>query len=159
MQRRMIGKGQWYLKYWGEFQCRDWYLRTKGQTRPLRVEFIKLTTRIPSPDQVARKGWYKPKELKVKTSVVKTHKCAHQGEPSLEIKARYGLSINEEDRERAARAAQVEARKYKNRRMVWERRRHFFGSKPKKRAAAAQPRPRERPKRPGAAAAVTPDQE
>ncbi len=170
MQRRMVGKGKWYLKYWAAYQCREWYLRTGGKSRAVRVEIIKLNTKIPSPDQVTRQGWYDPRKLKVNTSVVQTHKCPNVGDIPMFMKERYGFPVTEEDREQAEKAAEREARGFKNRRRTWENRRNFFGknsrARPKRSTtstrsseAAAEARERRAAARTRAGAAVAVDDE
>jgi hypothetical protein len=71
MHRRMVSKGKWYLRYWANFHCREWYLET-GE-RAAAVEVHKLVTKIPTPDQVATKGYYDPTKLKLTDELVETH--------------------------------------------------------------------------------------
>ncbi|MCA9717615.1 MAG: hypothetical protein KC468_23280, partial [Myxococcales bacterium] len=159
MQRRMIGKGKWYLKYWAAFQCREWYLYTGGRSRAERIEVVKLYTTIPTPEQVTKQGWYNPRKLKVKTSVVQSHKCPDGGDLPVFMKERYGYPISAEDRARAEKEAERAARSFKNRRTTWENRRHFFGKQDKVRSRArtttSESTRRTAPaRRPGAAAYV-----
>ena len=127
MHRRMLGKGKWYLRYWANFQCREWYLE-RG-VWPDKIEIHKITNRIPSPEQVATRGWYEPSKLKTTTSHVETIRCPAEGVP-LYIKERHGLPITDQDRALAAAAAEKAAGNYKGRRDGWERRRDFGGSGP-----------------------------
>ncbi|MEZ4383554.1 MAG: hypothetical protein R3A79_19645 [Nannocystaceae bacterium] len=129
MHRRMIGKGKWYLKYWTAFHCRDWLL--EHGVYPTKIEVYKIVTRIPSPEQVAKKGWYRPRDLPAKETLVETHRCPNDGLP-LYMKERYGLEITDEDRERAAAEDERKERSYENRRKAWDRRRDFGGPGPKK---------------------------
>jgi hypothetical protein len=150
MHRRMTGKGKWYLRYWANYHCRDWYLE-RG-VWPDKIEVFKIVTKIPSPEQVRAKGWYQPSKLKATTSPVETLRCPSEGVP-LYIKERYGLPITEEDRRRAATEAEQQARSYKGRRDAWDRRRDFGGDAPAeptavelalrrvKRAQGQQPQP------------------
>ena len=70
MQRRMIGKSKWYLRYWAAFQCREWALAT-GEL-PQEVRINKLVTPIPKPETVWRNGPYVPREQKVGNKHVQT---------------------------------------------------------------------------------------
>ena len=141
MQRRMVGKGKWYLKYWSHYQCREWRLR--GQAEPKRVEIIKIVTQIPAPEVVNvwqpekfkgrldhRSGAttgraYDPRKLKVLESEVQQHNCSGDGELPLFMKERRGLPITDEDRERADREEQTRDRKFANRRSTWDKRRDW----------------------------------
>ncbi|MEX1366441.1 MAG: hypothetical protein AB1Z98_25175, partial [Nannocystaceae bacterium] len=74
MQRRMAGKGKWYLRYWAAWQCREWALAHDGEV-PLEIEISKIITKIPPPDAVAEKGPYHPRKLKARERFIQTHKC------------------------------------------------------------------------------------
>ncbi|MCA9657813.1 MAG: hypothetical protein KC486_05675, partial [Myxococcales bacterium] len=128
MHRRMIGKGKWYLKYWTAYHCREWLLE-RG-VYPTKIDVYKIVTRIPSPEQVAKRGWYKPRELPAKETLVETHRCPAEGLP-LYMKERYGLAITEEDLKREEDEAERQERSYENRRKAWDRRRDFGGPGPK----------------------------
>lgn len=141
MQRRMIGKGKWYLKYWAGYQCREWRLR--GGAEPVRVEVNKIVTHIPVPEVVnvwqpkkykgrldhrsgATTGQpYDPRELKSLETEVQQHPCTNDGELPLYMKERHGIPVTDEDRERAERAEQTRERKFANRRETWEKRRDW----------------------------------
>ncbi|MEM7158815.1 MAG: hypothetical protein AAF799_38590 [Myxococcota bacterium] len=121
MQRRMAGKGKWYLRYWAAWQCREWTLLT-GEM-PYEIEISKIITRIPPPDAVAKKGPYHPRKLHPKERHIQTHKCKGDGELPLYMLERYGLEITEDDRAKAEKEAERYERKFKNRRTTWDNRR------------------------------------
>jgi len=123
MQRRMAGKGKWYLRYWASWQCREWTLET-GEM-PYQIEASKIITKIPGPDAVAKKGPYHPRKLRAKERHIQDHKCKGKGELPLYMKERYGLPITEEDRNQAEREAQRYERKFANRKTTWENRRDW----------------------------------
>jgi hypothetical protein len=141
MQRRMIGKGKWYLKYWSAYQCREWRLR--GREEPVRVEISKIVTHIPVPEVVNiwqptkfkgrtdhRSGAitgraYDPRKLKALEVEVQKHDCSGDGELPIHMKERRGLPITDEDRVRAERAEQASARKLSSKRRTWEKRRDW----------------------------------
>ncbi len=123
MQRRMAGKGKWYLRYWASWQCREWTLAT-GEV-PREIEMFKITTNIPSPDAVAEKGPYHPRKLRPRESHLQDHPCTGEGELPLFMKERYGLPITDEDRQKAERDAERYARKFNSRKQSWENRRDF----------------------------------
>ncbi|MCH9679851.1 MAG: hypothetical protein K0V04_00330 [Deltaproteobacteria bacterium] len=139
MQRRMAGKGKWYLRYWAAWQCREWTLLT-GET-PYEIEISKLITRIPPPDAVAEKGPYHPRKLRAKERHIQTHKCKGDGELPVFMKERYGIPTTEEEREKADRDAERYLRKFSSRRTTWDNRRDMgnWG-----RAAEAQEERRQR---------------
>jgi hypothetical protein len=95
MNRRLVGKGKMYRKWYARWQCREWQ-RTHGGELPERVELIKYTYLIPTPEQVRDRGWYKPLELmktRKRESTVHTETCKTtiMGQLSNEDRARYGL--------------------------------------------------------------------
>jgi hypothetical protein len=96
MHRRMIGKSKWYLRYWGEYHCRDWALNNDG-VLPKEVRMYKLKTAIPPPDVLAESGKpSNPRERKLQTELVETHTCdADVVTP--EMKQRRGWSLTDED--------------------------------------------------------------
>ncbi len=99
MNRRMsggeAGKGDWYQKWYGRYQCREWALQHEG-VAPQKVELYKVSYRIPSPEEVARGGYYLP-ELQLtkfgKETRLHTTNCASEPEAQLsdEVRARHGL--------------------------------------------------------------------
>jgi hypothetical protein len=66
MNRRIIGgesgKGDWYQKWYARYLCREW-ARTHRGVMPQKVELFKLTYKMPSPETVAKQGWYHPDTL------------------------------------------------------------------------------------------------
>jgi len=134
MHRRMIGKGKWYLKYWSAYHCRDWLLATG--VYPTKIEVYKIVSRIPSPDQIMKHGWYRPRELKTKETLVETHRCPDHELP-IYMKNRYGFEITDEDREQQEREQKRLVRSTENRKKAWARRRDFGGPGPKKQSSTA----------------------
>lgn len=123
MQRRMAGKGKWYLRYWASWQCREWTLKT-GEM-PYKIDISKIITKIPGPDAVAKKGPYHPRKLRPKERHIQDHNCKGKGEMPLYMKERYGLPITDEDRAQAERDAERYKRKYASRKKSWENRRDW----------------------------------
>jgi hypothetical protein len=151
MQRRMVGKGTWYLKYWADYQCREWALEY-GE-KPVRIEILKYWNSIPTPEFVymfqpkkfrGRKNHstgaisgqpYNPRKLKTHEREVQKHTCRGAGELPLVMKERYGLPITDEDRERHEREIKQHERKFSSRRDLWEKRRdwgRWFTEDPRK---------------------------
>jgi hypothetical protein len=99
MNRRMsggeAGKGDWYQKWYGRYQCREWALQ-HGGVAPKKIELYKVSYRIPSPEEVAAGGYYLP-ELQLskygKEERLHTTNCASEPEAQLsdEVRARHGL--------------------------------------------------------------------
>jgi hypothetical protein len=140
MHRRMVGKGKWYLRYWVNYHCREWALRT-GEM-PKEVEIWSITTRIPSPEAVnvwqpkklkGRKDpsgaitgqAYDPRKLNVKESHVQTHPCGKDARFPLYMLERYGLPITEEDIEIDRAEQDRLTRQFSNRRDSWDKRSDF----------------------------------
>lgn len=157
MQRRMVGKGKWYLPYWAGYQCRQWALKHHGEL-PAEIRISKFVTRIPSPnyisffvepkyrDQIhpshgARSGHpYNPRKLKVKEVDVKTHKCEAEDVPPW-LKERYALPISSSEKEDAKRQQDAMTLKDEQHRSRWESRRDFpswWTSKPKQAASTTK---------------------
>lgn len=137
MHRRMIGKGKSYLRPWAFFKCRDWYL--EHGTRPWKVEMYRITTRIPGPEQVATKGWYRPRDLKPSLEHLETHTCLKDGDLPAFMKQRHGFPLDEADERELAAAADKAARTSDQRRRSWAARRNWGGSPPPKSTPAAAP--------------------
>jgi hypothetical protein len=135
MQRRMIGKGKWYLQYWANFHCRDWTLRT-GEI-PKRLEVYRINTRMPKPESVYRRPW-NARQIKRRQTHVKTVPCGETAHLPDWMKERYGLEIDDADRKRADKAADAAKRRAETTRRGWERRRDWGGE-------PAPPRPRPSP--------------
>ncbi len=99
MNRRIIGgesgNTQWYRKWFARWHCRDWQLTHDGEF-PEKVELIKVWYKIPSPEEVAQKGWYDPEELYERTKTEKvehTEKCERtiMGQLPNWVRERHGL--------------------------------------------------------------------
>jgi hypothetical protein len=161
MQRRMIGKGKWYLRYWVNYHCRDWALRT-GEV-PEEIEIWSISTRIPSPEAVniwqpARfKGRkdpsgattgrpYDPRELRVKEALVQTHPCGKDGQLPEYMKERYGFEVTDEDRAAAEKESERLERQYSSRESTWDNRSDWGrgGDSPEERRARTEKLRRDR---------------
>lgn len=99
MNRRIIGgesgQSEWYRKWYARYQCRQWALDHNGET-PQKVELVKLSYRIPTPEQTRQKGYYVAEELferAGKESVTHTEHCRTtvMGQLPDFIRARHGL--------------------------------------------------------------------
>jgi hypothetical protein len=124
MHRRMIGKSKWYLRYWGQYHCRDWAFNHGGEL-PKEVRMLKLKTAIPSPDDLAEAGVPSdPRKRKLKRELVQTHTCT----PDVitpEMKQRRGWPLTDKDLEILENQpirADIEA---KNKRQSWAKRKDF----------------------------------
>lgn len=138
MHRRMIGKGKSYLRPWSFFVCRNWFI--DYGTPAAKVETWRITTRMPSPEQVATKGWYRPSDLKATYELLETHTCLKGGQLPAFMKQRYGISLDEDDQRELEAAAEKSARQSEQRRRNWEARRDWGGTpKPRPAAVAAEP--------------------
>ncbi len=140
MQRRMVGKGKWYLRYWADYHCREWMLE-HGEF-PAEIEIRKYVNRIPGPKVTsfwvpkkfkgrkdrasgARVGEpYDPRKLKTREIDVQTHKCKDKELP-LRMKERYDLPVSGEDEAKAERDEEQRLRKFKSRRDTWDRRKDW----------------------------------
>ncbi|HEY0136696.1 MAG TPA: hypothetical protein VGB85_21585, partial [Nannocystis sp.] len=139
MQRRMVSKGKSYLRNWANFHCREWYLQT-GQ-RAASVEIHKLSTRIPSPEQVATKGYYDPTRLKLNDELVETYACPRAGDILPFMKLRRGWPLSAEEQAQLAEEAEREAKAAENKRKSWASRRDWGGSGPPPLTYRATPPP------------------
>jgi len=98
---RRHGKNSWYLKWHARYHCRNWALGHGGHT-PAKVEIVKLTYKIPSPEQVRTRGYYIP-EVQLakfgKQRTIHTTQCATDPEAQLPnwIRARHGLPLVDDD--------------------------------------------------------------
>ena len=99
MNRRVIGgesgKGDWYQKWYARYLCREW-ARTHRGVMPQKVELFKLTYKMPSPEMVAKQGWYVPAKLLHDTGREErqyTEKCANavHGQLPNYIRERHGI--------------------------------------------------------------------
>ena len=158
MQRRMVGKGKWYLRYWADFYCREWMLE-HGEM-PKEIDVRKYVNRIPGPkvtsfwvpDQFkGRKDRasgatvgepYDPRLLKTTEHPVQTHKCKEKDLP-VYMKERYGLPISGEERAKAEREEEQRVRKFSTRKSSWDRRKdwgRWFAEDAQAKAGAAKAR-------------------
>ncbi|MBZ5715437.1 hypothetical protein [Nannocystis pusilla] len=133
MHRRMIGKGKSYLRPWSFFVCRNWFI--DYGTPAAKVETWRITTKIPTPEQVATKGWYRPKDLKATYELLETHACLKGGQLPAFMKQRYGVELDEADLKELETAREKAARLSEQRRRSWAARRDW-GGEAKPRAAA-----------------------
>jgi hypothetical protein len=124
MHRRMIGKSKWYLRYWGQYHCRDWAFNHDGEL-PKEVRVLKLKTPIPNPEELAKAGVPSdPRKRKLRRELVQTHTCT----PDVitpEMKQRRGWPLTEADHELLEQRpirAQAEA---VNKRLSWAKRKDF----------------------------------
>ncbi len=104
MNRRIIGgesgKGDWYQKWYARWLCREWALAHRGQA-PKKVELYKISYRMPTPEQVAKLGWYQPEELMLlrgrsSRRHVETCKSGVNAQLPNFIRERYGLPLVDE---------------------------------------------------------------
>jgi hypothetical protein len=128
MQRRMVGNGKWYLRYWSSWQCREWTLRT-GEV-PERIEVWRLSTAIPRPDVVWHQGPFHPRELEVARKHVQSDDCERIGRLPTYVKLRHGLPLDDEDRSEAEKDAERSLKRAESRRRLWAQRRDFGGPDP-----------------------------
>ncbi len=129
MHRRMVGKSKWYLRYWGQYHCRDWAFSHDGQL-PKEVRVFKLKTKIPSPEQVRDAGVPSdPRKRKLRRELVKTHHCMPEV-ITPQMKQRRGWPLTAADQrilDSRPKRDEVEA---KNKRKSWDKRTDFGGEKP-----------------------------
>lgn len=137
MHRRMVTKGKWYLRHWANFHCREWYLETGEMAAS--VEIHKLTTKIPTPEQVASKGYYDPTKLKLTDELVETHACPLAGDLPPFMKLRRGMPISPEEQAVLDAEAERSAKGAESKRRSWASRRDWGGSGPA--TTGTQPRP------------------
>jgi len=128
MHRRMLSKGQSYLRAWSNFHCREWLLAT-GE-HPASVEIFKLVTKIPTPEQVASKGYYDPYKLPLTQELVETHACPLAGDLPPFMKVRRGIPLSPEEQTLLDSEAEREARSAESKRRSWATRRDWGGAVP-----------------------------
>jgi uncharacterized membrane protein YphA (DoxX/SURF4 family) len=101
MNRRIIGgesgPTEWYRKWHARYHCRQWAFEHGGEA-PRKVELVRMTYKIPTPDQVFRQGWYSPEELLEREgseSVEYTEQCASavMGQLPDTLRQRHGLPM------------------------------------------------------------------
>ena len=135
MHRRMVGKSKWYLKYWGQYHCRDWAFNHDGQL-PKEVQVMRLNTGIPAPDKLKEPS--DPRKRTLKRNVVETYKCK-DSDISPEMKLRRGWPLTDADKARMEAEARRIERAAEGTRNSWAAR-EDFGGKPK----AKEPTQRQR---------------
>ncbi|HWB77150.1 MAG TPA: hypothetical protein VG755_19420 [Nannocystaceae bacterium] len=99
MNRRIIGgesgDTSWYRKWHARYYCRQWALEHDG-VPPKKVDLIKVWYKIPSPEEVAKKGYYDPEELLERTREEKIEYTEHcknavMGQLPNFVRERHGL--------------------------------------------------------------------
>ncbi|MFO7566718.1 MAG: hypothetical protein R6X02_29010 [Enhygromyxa sp.] len=128
MHRRMVGKSKWYLRYWGQYHCRDWAFENDGEL-PKEVQVFKLRTSIPSPEELAEAGEPSdPRQRKLRRELLQTHTC----KPDVitpELKLRKGWTLTEADQRILDNRAKRLELDDKNKRSSWDKREDFGGKK------------------------------
>lgn len=121
MNRRMIGgesgQGDWYLKWYGRYLCREWTKAHYG-VAPKKIDLIKISYAMPSPEQVRSQGYYQPEILMLqrgREEVKHTENCRHSLNAQLpnEIRSRYNLPLVDET---------TVKKWHKNRKKAWDTR-------------------------------------
>lgn len=126
MHRRMVGKSKWYLKYWGQYHCRDWAFNHDGEL-PKEVQVLKLKTRIPKPDKMRTAKDRDPRKRKLKRTVVETRTCRDSDiEPFM--KERRGWPLSEADVKKLEAQPAKDARSAESKRRSWANREDFGGT-------------------------------
>lgn len=126
MHRRMIGKSKWYLRYWGEWHCREWAAANDGQL-PKEVRMFKLRTPIPPPDELAKSGKpSNPRTRRLQTDLIETYTCEDEV-ITPEMKQRHGWSLTEADLARIDAAAKQVELTAAAKRKQWDARKDFGG--------------------------------
>ncbi|MFO0635249.1 MAG: hypothetical protein U0168_20570 [Nannocystaceae bacterium] len=100
MNRRIIGgesgPTEWYRKWYARYHCRQWALEHEG-VPPVKVELVRMTYKIPSPEQVRKNGWYSPEDLLAREgteTIEYTERCAGavMGQLPNSVRERHGLA-------------------------------------------------------------------
>ncbi|MGB1013005.1 MAG: hypothetical protein ACPG4T_02640, partial [Nannocystaceae bacterium] len=95
MNRRLLGPGKKYRRWFARYHCRKW-AQDHGGVLPEEVRLVKLSYQIPSPDYVAKNGPYVPEELLKRRGTerqilaVRCHRET-RGQLANEVRARYDL--------------------------------------------------------------------
>ena len=115
--RRVLGDGKWYQKWYARYHCRQWALEHGGEA-PEKVQLIKLWYRIPPPEEMRDRGYYRPAEMLARhgrESEVFSERCRTSVDAQLpnRIRERHGLPLLPEEEIR---------RWHKHRRRKWEKR-------------------------------------
>ncbi len=95
MNRRLLGPGVKYRRWYARYHCRKWAQEHGGRI-PNQVRLIKLSYQIPSPEQVAKSGPYIPEDRlrrRGNERTILTVKCAREvrGQLTNEVRLRHGL--------------------------------------------------------------------
>lgn len=134
MHRRMVGKSRWYLRYWGEYHCRDWALNNGGQL-PKEVQVYKLKTPIPPPNALAEAGKpSNPRKRRMQSELVDTHTCDTEV-ITPQMKQRRGWELTDEDHATLEADAKQAQLTHDTKRMQWDKRKDFGGSEEDQRIA------------------------
>lgn len=103
MMRRIAGSeggnGVWYQKWYGRYVCREWQRSHEGEL-PEKVQLIKVSYPMPSPDWVWEHGPYDPKQQfhdKGNEKFIHTTRCAREVEAQLDNETRRELGFPEVD--------------------------------------------------------------
>jgi hypothetical protein len=105
MNRRIIGgesgNTQWYRKWHARYYCRKWQMDHEGEF-PKKVELVKVWYKMPSPEEVATRGWYDPEDLYERTKAEKIEYTEHckravMGQLPDWVRERHGLPPLPED--------------------------------------------------------------
>ena len=123
MNRRIIGGESggsgWYRKWYARYECRQW-ARNHGGEAPKKVELVRISYSIPSPEQTAERGYYTAAQRLAhagRETVKHTERCerAVMGQLPNFIRARDGLPLLPEG---------VYKPHIKRKRKAWERKRN-----------------------------------
>jgi hypothetical protein len=99
MNRRIIGgesgDTSWYRKWHARYYCRKWALDHEG-IAPKKVELVKVWYKMPTPEEVRKKGYYVPEDLLARQGEEKVEhtencKSAVMGQLPDFVRERYGL--------------------------------------------------------------------
>ncbi len=116
MNRRMLGKGKWYLDYWGRAQCRLWAAEHEGRP-PREIQVFRVVTKIPTPEKAHTDGPIDPRGLAPKRTRVKTIPCDRALTP--DWLRRHGYALDEHDRMEEEVRADAARRRSEQRRERW----------------------------------------
>ena len=91
INRRLIEQDR-YQRHYAAWVCREWALAHDGKP-PVRVQFVKMWTKVPHPSRVIPNGGFDPMQLKLTKEQMPGVECAttvHAQIPD-DIRARHGL--------------------------------------------------------------------
>jgi len=91
INRRLIEQDR-YQRHYAAYVCREWALEHGGQP-PVRVQFVKMWTKVPHPAKVIPHGGFDPMQLKLTKEHMPSIECASTVHAQLpdDIRARHGL--------------------------------------------------------------------